>query len=91
MTKDTFELCMFQLFLSEEETFDLLYTSIRKEAERQKKLEKDYLEQNHISEKTMSNMNIEVLEDFLEQLKEQDAIAFLSAESVYNQKFNNQS
>ena len=80
---------MEMFLLSNSEAFDCLFTAIKKELERQKQLEKDFATKN--PNVGMYNINCLVLEDFLQQLEEQESVAFLAAESVYKIKFNNES
>jgi len=76
-----------QLFISKQEAFDLLFFAIKREIELQQKVHKEFLKHNDFIEPNeVFDINTCVLNNFLEQLKEQDAKTFLVSEFIYYQK-----
>lgn len=69
--------------------FDLVYNSLRKELEYQKELEREMNELNKGVK--MYNLNVFEIQELMEQLKEQDAIYFLTAEMIYDSTYKKES
>ena len=69
--------------------FDLVYNSLRKELDYQKELEREM--NKEIKDIRMYNINVFEIQELMEQLKEQDAIYYLTAEVIYDRTYKKES
>ncbi len=69
-------------------TFEILYVTLRKEYDRQRKLE---FEVQAKTEHKVFNVHAAELYGFLQQMKEQNPINYFAAEHKYNQFFKKES